>query len=326
MSEAILTFALALGVILLAQFGQRKIWAHWLTNLTLLATGVLVLAAGVLALIYPAIMDEFNANANGLGFAWMLIATGLVISLPVGAAMLFAHRRKDPTLHGIPWTRPVHLTAWTLLMLFIGSNFAVAVLEDISNIEIDHPLTLLLIQNSAFALAALLGVGWGVRRNWRESLQRLGLSRPTARQLFTGVGMALVMLICTGIVGGLVAVIFGEDMSASSGFNEQIISQLPGVGGILLMGLATGIGEEMLYRGALQPVAGIWSTSFLFAISHIQYLSPAIIVIFVLGLFLGYTRDKWGLSTAIWTHAVYNSLVGLFALLAMNLDQFSSGM
>ncbi len=326
MIETILSFGLALGVILLAQFGERKAWARWLTYLTLLAAGVLSLATGVVALVHPEIMPKFNPEANGLGVAGMLVATGLLIILPVAAAMVFARRKKAPTLRGIPWTRPVHLAAWTLLALFIGSNFAVAVLKNIADIEIDHPLTLILIQNSAFALAALLGVGWGVRRSWREAVHRLGLSRPTSGQIFTGIGMALAMLISTGIIGALVTLIFGENMSASSGFNEQIIRQLPGAGGVLLMGLATGIGEEMLYRGALQPVAGIWITSFLFAISHIQYLSPAIIVIFVLGLFLGYTRNKWGLTTAIWTHAVYNSLVGLFALLAMNLDHLSSGM
>jgi membrane protease YdiL (CAAX protease family) len=326
MIETILTFSLALALILLAQWGEQRRWAQWLSYLTLLASGLLLLAAGAAMAVQPGIVQEFSPEANGAGFAWALAVTGLIIILPVAAAMISAARGKDPTLRGVPWTHPVHLTAWTLLALFIGSNFAMTSLESLAELEIDDPLTLILSQNAAFALAALLGVGWGVRRNWRQTIRRLGLSRPTMGNFLTGAGMALAMLMSTAIVGALVALIFGEDMTASTGFNEQIISQLPGVAGVILMGLATGVGEEMLYRGALQPVAGVWITSFLFAISHIQYLSPAIIVIFVLGLLLGYTRNKWGLTTAIWSHAVYNSLVGLLALLAMNFDQLTPGM
>ncbi len=35
-----------------------------------------------------------------------------------------------------------------------------------------------------------------------------------------------------------------------------------------LLALASGIGEEALFRGALQPVVGLWWTSLLFAAAH----------------------------------------------------------
>lgn len=35
-----------------------------------------------------------------------------------------------------------------------------------------------------------------------------------------------------------------------------------------LLALASGIGEEAFFRGALQPVAGLWLTSLLFAAAH----------------------------------------------------------
>jgi membrane protease YdiL (CAAX protease family) len=220
----------------------------------------------------------------------------------------------------------VHLTAWALLVMFIGSNVALTSLESLSEIEITHPLTIIITQNITFVLAALLGVGWGVRRNWQGVTRRLGLSRPRGRDVWLGATMALLMLMSTMLVGALVTIMFGDGLAESTGFNQQIIQQLPGVGGVLLMGFASGIGEELLYRGALQPVARLWLTSLLFALSHIQYLSPAIAIIFVLGLLLGAIRDRWGLNTAIWAHAVYNTLVGLFALLAMNFDQLTFGM
>ncbi len=325
MIEMVFLFGGALGLILLAQIGETKRWARWAVYVALLILGLLALIAGVAALLNPEIFRELGDDINTKGFGWLLIATGLAIFLPVVAAMFLAPGRGDDTGRGRAWTRPVYLTAWALMVAFIGSNFAVAVMKNLSELELESPLSLILIQNLTFALAALLGVGWGVRRDWRQAVTRLGLSRPTWRGFLIGAGMSLVMLASTIFMGGILALFFGEELNASSGFNQQILNQLPGGGGVLIMGLATGGGEEMLYRGALQPVAGLWLTSLLFAISHVQYLNPAILVIFVLGLLLGLTRRKWGLTTAIWSHALYNSLVGLLALLAMNLDQFTTG-
>ena len=325
MIETVIAFGFALGLILLAQFGESRPWARWATMLILLASGLLVFLFGIALLIDPAFFQRADRPFDAVRLGWTMILVGLFVLVPVIAGMLLSRGGNDPTLRGVPWTRPVHLTAWTLLVLFIGSNFGVAAMDALSEIDIGNPLMLLIPQNLAFALAAVLGVGWGVRRSWPQVSERLGFTPPSARDFLLGLAMALIMLFTTMLVGGLVTLVFGSESGLSSGFNEQIIRQLPGVGGVVLMGLATGIGEEMLYRGALQPVAGVWLTSFLFAISHIQYLSPAILVIFVLGLLLGYTRNKWGLNTAIWSHALYNTLVGLLALLAMNLPQFSSG-
>ena len=318
MIELILPFVAALMLILLAQLGEQRSWARWTTYILLLFSGLIVGMAGVFTLVAPDLVATSGKIDNVGGLAWALLVTGLVIAVPVAAGMVLSARNRDATIRGIPWTRPVHLTDWTLLAAFIGSNFAVAAVKPLTELEIEQPLSLLIVQNSGFALAAVLGVGLGFRRGWRQTLARLGFTRPSIHDFLMGLGMALVMLMTTGIVGALVAFIFGMDTDASSGINQQLIQQLPGVGGVLIMGLTTGIGEEMLYRGALQPVAGLWLTSLLFAVSHIQYLSPYILIIFLLGVLLGYTRKKWGLNTSIWAHALYNTLVGLIALLALN--------
>jgi len=326
MIETVISFVVALGLILLAQLGERKSWARWATLISLLVSGVIVLVAGLVLIVAPDLFHKMEQPFDPARLGWTLLVTGLFIVIPVLAGMILSHKGANPTLRGVPWTRPVHLTAWTLLVLFIGSNFSIAAMDALSEIELDHPLALLIPQNTAFVLAALIGVGWGIRRDWREVVERLGLSRPTFNQFLLGLSMSIIMLITTAVIGALIALIFGMDESASAGFNERLLQHLPGVWGVVLMGVATGLGEEMLFRGALQPVAGIWLTSLLFALSHAQYFSPFILVIFALGLILGFTRNKWGLNTAIWTHALYNTLVGLFALLAMNLTQFEAGM
>ncbi len=317
MIKLVLPFVAVLALILLAQIGEQKAWARWTTYILLLLSGLVVLFAGVVALMTPDLLTAKGEIDNVGGLGWTLLLTGLVITAPVVAGMALTVQGKDVTLRGIPWTHPVQLTAWTLLAGFIGSNFATTTITPLTSLEIDEPLPLLIVQNSGFALAAVLGVGLGLRRDRAQTARRLGLTRPRIHDLLLGFGMALVMLMTTGIAGALVALVFGMETDAS-GLNQQLLQQLPGVGGVVIMGLATGIGEELLFRGALQPIAGLWLTSLLFAFSHIQYLNPSILVIFLLGVVLGYTRKKWGLNAAIWTHAMYNTLVGLLALLAIN--------
>ena len=81
----------------------------------------------------------------------------------------------------------------------------------------------------------------------------------------------------------------------------------------LWISLCAGIGEELLFRGALQPILGIWWASFIFTLAHFrsgqfhsmnwQKLIYATSV-FIGGLFLGYVFLEIGLIAAMVTHAV----------------------
>lgn len=320
MIETILFLLAAIILILLAQLGERNALIRWIVLGSLLVIGSAVLAAGVAVWLNVSRLAALvNVSASGV-FQSMIILTGLSIVIPTGLAIWLIRKDRSPTIRNIAWTGPVFLTAWTFFALFIGSNFAMASSLTPDSLGMKNPLLLLLIQDSFLVVLVLLGVGWGTRRGWRETAQRLGIHHFGIPELLTGTGMVLVMLFSTLIIAGILTLFFGESMNSSAAFNQEILAKLPGVGGILLMGLATGVGEELLYRGALQPVLGIWLTSFLFAISHIQYLNPALLVIFVLGLILGYSREKWGLLSAIWTHALYNSIVAIIALYATQIS------
>jgi membrane protease YdiL (CAAX protease family) len=88
----------------------------------------------------------------------------------------------------------------------------------------------------------------------------------------------------------------------------------------LWISLSAGIGEELLFRGALQPILGIWWASFIFTLAHFrsgqfhsmnwQKLIYAASV-FIVGLFLGYVFLEIGLIAAMVTHAVVD-VVSLF--------------
>ena len=90
----------------------------------------------------------------------------------------------------------------------------------------------------------------------------------------------------------------------------------------LWIALAAGFGEELLFRGALQPVLGIWATSVLFVLAHIRaYRFNGVnkrVLIQSLGLFavsvvFGYIAQWVGLIAVIIVHAAMD-VVGLYTI------------
>ena len=80
----------------------------------------------------------------------------------------------------------------------------------------------------------------------------------------------------------------------------------------LMFSLLAGVCEESLFRAALQPLLGIWLTSFVFSAMHfrtarfaqgrlkqLQYL----VGVFVVSVGLGFIFERFGLSVAIALHA-----------------------
>ena len=83
-------------------------------------------------------------------------------------------------------------------------------------------------------------------------------------------------------------------------------------GEILIIALASALGEELLFRGALQPWLGLWPAAATFALVHIgpgfRYL-PWTAVALALGVALGYMYQSTGdLGGPIVAHFVINYL------------------
>lgn len=79
---------------------------------------------------------------------------------------------------------------------------------------------------------------------------------------------------------------------------------------VILVSCCAGIGEEILFRGAVQPFLGIGWTSFLFVLLH-GYINPFNQSLTVYGIFmvlavsvLGYAAFQWGLVMAMVAHTV----------------------
>jgi membrane protease YdiL (CAAX protease family) len=88
---------------------------------------------------------------------------------------------------------------------------------------------------------------------------------------------------------------------------------------IILISLCAGIGEEIFFRAALQPILGIWTTAIIFVMLH-GYINPfnwrisiyGFLMIFVMSG-IGYLYDKVGLISVMVAHSVID--IVLFKLL-----------
>lgn len=79
---------------------------------------------------------------------------------------------------------------------------------------------------------------------------------------------------------------------------------------IVFVSFCAGFGEEVLFRGAIQPAWGVWITSFIFVALH-GYINPANMKVTAYGLYLllciagiGYIHDIFGLVACIVAHTV----------------------
>ncbi|HUG16266.1 MAG TPA: CPBP family intramembrane glutamic endopeptidase [Thermomicrobiales bacterium] len=173
-----------------------------------------------------------------------------------------------------------------------------------------EPLTYpyLVIQAAAFIAVAFLLVGTWIYRSPRSSLERLGLVRPTQKQVWISVGFVFVLFIVS-ITSSLLVSEFqpeiGDEITDNLGRMTENIETGPGA---LLLGVTSGAGEEILVRGAIQPRYGIAFTSLLFAVLHAQYgLSFVTAGVFVTGVVFGLERKYLNTTCCIITHSLYNT-------------------
>lgn len=89
------------------------------------------------------------------------------------------------------------------------------------------------------------------------------------------------------------------------------------LGNILFIGVFAAVAEEVFFRGALQQLlvklfknkhVGVWMTSFIFSLMHLQFYGflPRIILGVLLGYLFVYSRNLW---IPILTHFLNNALV-----------------
>ena len=177
----------------------------------------------------------------------------------------------------------------------------------------------LLIGSLLYLALAVLGVGWLTRRDWATANQRLGLRRPRRSDCSAGIATAITLHVFVALTLAFwqtVAepAVFESQLSGARLLFDALSSSLL-LGGLLAVGV--GISEEILFRGALQPVFGTLISSLLFVALHAQVaFSPAAALLFVVSLAFGLLRARVSTTAAIIAHAAYNALPFVLAGIA----------
>lgn len=296
--------------------------------LFLISAGILFLST-MLAIIPP---DLFERAAPAVASSALNTRSlGLIMMITGGWAMVLSVSKIRQVLARVMplnYDSPVHTLALVLSVYLIGYMALILSLGDLTELaETAAPasLTLLFVSELLFVVIALFGIGFIIRRRGRELARRLGLQRPEPVQILVGIGL-IFLLVVFQFCGALVwSELNPQQSQALEDVNSALLLEFDTVWEWFLLALATGIGEEILFRGALQPVLGLGFTSVLFALVHIQYgFTPVTLFIVLVALVLGVVRRYYSTTITIFIHVGYNFALGMLALLATYLQQYVS--
>ncbi len=84
---------------------------------------------------------------------------------------------------------------------------------------------------------------------------------------------------------------------------------------VVIVSICAGIGEELFFRGAMQPLLGVWITAIFFVLLH-GYLNPFNLPLTLYGLYMtivigvmGLMTEYLGILTAILAHAMIDFIL-----------------
>ena len=266
----------------------------------------LVFGSPAVLIIVAGAAFALSGSRDGLTF----LAIGLGLGLPLLKKFRVQLARVTP----IDPASPIDM---------VGLSVTLAIMAALTVIYLAKPspddatgsvnLSQLLLQVALFVALALILVGTGVYRTFRESLERLGLMRkPTLRIVAIALGAVIVALVISSLAPRPPRAFQLDVFDPQQGATKDMTADVQNPLGALVLGLSAGIGEELLLRGAIQPRFGIFLTSLLFALLHTQYgLTFVLVGLFLIGAMLGKMRERYGTAAPIITHAVFNVIVVL---------------
>ncbi len=257
--------------------------------------GVLLLVAG-LALIT-------NGNSEGVP----VMGIGLGLSLP----MLKPFRRAMARVTNIDPDSAIDWSGLSIVLALLGFLIPTAFVDAAPAVASENSATMLttgLLQNLlAYILIAYVAVGYRNHRTGEEATIRLGIQVPTSTQVVAGLA-GVVAAFAAAFIGGVLTTNLQPD--AVPGLEESMQAMLAGVTNpfvAIVLAVSTGVGEEVFFRGAIQPRMGIVLTAVLFTFLHAQYGFTWILLgLFLVGLIFGWLAKRYGTMAAVVAHVVYN--------------------
>ncbi len=337
MSTAILMFvatAIVGGLAMLAQWARKSRGAEITLIVVLLFLSLLAVGFGALVGLGlllrtaqggAAVQDQVLAVAAGTVAALVgLVGGGLCVPplLKLTGSGTGRDQRAEARNTGGWWSDPpVFFALWVFVQVLAYNVFSILTFalapEEIGSAIAEmgrlSPGSILITQ-VPYVAVALMGVGLFVRRDLRASLARLGYGRLSLAQLGVValfVAGAYALFLGTARLFSILQPDLHRTVGeiSSSLFDPTGLSPVSAVLFALLIGVGAGLGEETLFRGAVQPVLGIPLTSVLFASTHVQY-GPSLILgyIFLTSVGLGLLRRHINTSASFLAHSGYNTL------------------
>jgi len=309
-----------IAIILLSNIAEarpqytRFIFWFWVMVITLV--GLL----GAACLVDPKCVPSTDGEGVPPEVSFVLLG----LSLGAGLLLLPTTRRLIARVLPLRIASPVHLTslilsccliAWTLANLFwVGG------VDGMQETAEPVPIGFIALQAAGLLIVAFAGVGLWIRRSWSQAWERLGLSLYPSR-LWSISAAAVVGLLGINFAGSIMWVIIAPDQAESiAEISDILLGDYDSLGAVFLLSVLSSVSEEILFRGALQPVLGVVPTAILFGATHLQYaISPATLIILLIGIVLGILRRQFGTWAAILAHFGYNFSLFLMGLMASKL-------
>jgi uncharacterized protein len=266
--------------------------------------GVLLFVAG-LALV-----------TNGKEGGWFAIGVGLGLSLPLLRPLRQALAKVTP----MDPESPIDYSGLAIVLSVAAFLWFTLILSDepvqVDPVSTGDMMVSLLTNLATFLALAYVAVGYRNYRTGEEATIRLGLTRPTLEQVRVGL-IAVIPAFIFAIFGSVLTSAFQPEVVDRLGENiDNLTAGVQNPLGAIILGLSAGIGEEVLFRGALQPRFGIALTTLFWVLLHTQYeLTWVMLGLVLMGFMLGWIRNRYGTVAAIITHAVYNALVVLLQMI-----------
>lgn len=306
----------AVGVpTVLANVALGHHWARVVANVWIgfLAAGTVLLGISVLAILgisagQPGALNPHVPLALLLGAAVLL-----TVGAPASMIIVYRQRLRLRLARWLPVDpgNPVHIVALALLSIaFVSALLQQVLLTGMPAVarqvfgDANYTSLDIVVGELPFVVIGFLGAGLFVHRDFGQSLQRLGLVRPTWGQLALGLAAAGTLYLASDGLERL-GMWLTPDLARQLAQNTQgLFGHLTDPVSALVVGVAAGVGEEILFRGALQPRLGIVTTAVLFGVVHLNYgVSFSLLSVVMVAVVLSLLRRYANTTTTIVTHA-----------------------
>ena len=322
---------------LLAYAGEEHPWVRHLATLWLLCILVILWAVTVMLTLAPvaALAEDEGAVEAYLDTLPPATAAGTILaSLIAAVAGLagFSRRFREQLARVLPFDPDSHvhtvalccvlaLIVMPLVPLLLTGNapFLDPALQSALGIGLEEPGSTVKLDTFTLiwtVIGSFFLVGLFVRRDIRGTLERLGLVRPTLRQVAIGIASGILLVSIFWFFDEAIVMLFeawGIPTTDETMVNNLFLVSFTPLAAVIAS-ISAGLGEELSVRGVIQPRFGILISALVFTSLHAyQYAWDGLLSVLLVGICFGILRKYTNTSTSAISHGMYDLV--LFALI-----------